>query len=316
MDIEAVSSALHQANSIWIIGHKNGDADCYGSAFALSIALRKLGKRAVVISPEKYPENLDFLLYYYDGKIVSEADFSPEVLVVVDTSDINRAVAPNVINEQLNSAAKLLYIDHHTKGDIEDLFNVGIRDEKASSTSELIYKIVTNLGVIIDKNIASLLLAGILADTSSFQNQNTTHDSLEISADLLKKGARKKAIVSQLFGGSEADALKLWGLAMSRLNFNRRYKVASTFLTYDDIVSCGISGEAISGIVNYLNQIKDAKIVLLATEEERGVIKVSLRTRDDSVDVAALARQIGGGGHIKASGVSFPGILSADGCIQ
>lgn len=291
------------------MGHKQGDVDSYGATFALAMCLESLGIQVEVISGEKFPDNLDFLLNYFTGSVVPKAEHSFDTFVILDTSDLERTVDSSLATQYLKQAKDSIYIDHHTKGDLSEMVSVSLRDETVSSTSELIFEVITDLGVTIDKNIASLLLAGIIADTSSFQNQNTTERALTVASELLKKGARQKTIVSQIFGGSEVDALKLWGLAMDRLNLNKSHGVVSTYLTNEDITSCGISGDAVSGIVNYLNQIAGARMVMLVTEEDEGQIKVSFRTRDDSVDVAAFARQLGGGGHVKASGLSFAGSL-------
>ncbi len=292
------------------MGHKRGDVDCFGASFALAMALEALGKEVEIVSTEKYPESLEFLFYYYTGEIAEAAHEGFDTFVVLDTSDVSRAVDPDLAHKYLEAAQNSVYIDHHTAGDLEQLATVSWRDESVSSTSELVYEVIRELGVEVDKNIATLLLAGIVADTSSFQNQSTTQHSLEVAAELLKRGARQKAVMAQLFGGSEVDVLKLWGLAMKRLNLNKKYHAASTYLTYDDIASCGISGDAMSGIVNYLNQVKGAKLVVLVTEEEPGLMKVSFRTRDEAMDVARLARQLGGGGHVKASGLTFAGSIS------
>jgi bifunctional oligoribonuclease and PAP phosphatase NrnA len=309
MNAAAITKILLQADRVVIMGHKRGDVDCYGSSFALSMALTAIGKDSEIISDEKYPSNLDFLFNYFSGAVVPVATHKFDTFVILDTSDLDRTAVPALATDYLESAEQLVLVDHHTKGDLTESISNSLCMEDVSSTSELVFEIIQAMGVEIDKNIASLLLAGIIADTSSFQNQNTTGRSLEISSELLKYGARKKTIISQLFGGSEVDALKLWGLAMGRLNLNKKYGAVSSYLTYEDISSCGISGDAISGIVNYLNQVEGAKMIVLVTEEEKGQIKVSFRTRDNNMDVSSLARQLGGGGHVKASGLTFDGTI-------
>ncbi len=309
MDATAVANSLRNSARVVIMGHKRGDVDCFGSSFALAMALELLGKEVEIVSDESYPENLEFLFFYFTGKLSPVASEGFDTFVILDTSDVARTVNPALAAKYLKLAKNTVYIDHHTQGDLEAQVATALRDEHVSSTSELVYEVICELGVEFDKNIATLLLAGIVADTSSFQNQSTTKVSLEVAAELLKKGARQKAIMAQLFGSSEVDALKLWGLAMKRLHLNKKYQAVSTYLTYEDITSCGISGDAISGIVNYLNQVKGAKMVVLVTEEEPGMVKVSFRTRDEGMDVAKLARQLGGGGHVKASGLTFTGSI-------
>jgi phosphoesterase RecJ-like protein len=123
-------------------------------------------------------------------------------------------------------------------------------------------------------------------------------------------GARLKIINKNLFGSKDVDVLKLWGLAMNRLYHNKKWGVVSTYLSNKDIQECGISVEALSGIINFLNSVKGARMIVLITEEEAGKIKVSFRTRDERVNVARLAAAFGGGGHNKAAAFKLSGKLN------
>ena len=290
------------------MGHKKGDPDCYGSAFALALGLEKIGKDVSVIAPADFPDSLNYLFFYYTGKVVQDID-ECDLLIITDASDTNRLTNPELAVRLKNSGAKTILIDHHVTGDLTEFVDLQLIDTDVSSASELVYRLLADMEVAIDKNIATCLLAGIIGDTTGFQNQNTTEESFAISSELMKKGARLASIVTNTFGNKEVDVLKVWGLAMERLKIDKKYGIASTYLTFDDIGQYGLSADATSGIINYLNSIKNAKILMLVTEEEKGTIKVSLRTRDEHVNVASLAKQLGGGGHVKAAAFTFPGSL-------
>lgn len=292
------------------MGHKGGDADCYGSLFGLKLGLESLRKRVDIISTEDFPEGLSFLFFYFNGDIKSEIIPDVDLFIAVDSADISRLVAPEIAKQYQERGVKIAQIDHHTKGDLSESANVSFRDEQACSTTEIVYNLLKVLGAKIDKNCATCLLTGIVGDTSSFQNQNTTKECFSIASDLMKLGARQKVISDNIFGGKEVDMLKVWGLAMERLYVNERYGIVTTYLTYSDIETYGMSPEVLSGIANFLNSIKGAKVVVLISEEEKGTIKVSMRTRDEHVNVANIAKMLGGGGHVKASGFSFPGSLN------
>lgn len=303
-----VTKLINDSKRIAIMGHANGDADCYGSALGLATTLTAMGKDAKVLAAEAFPDSLDFLLFYYNGEIARDIE-SVDLLILVDSSDIDRLSDPALAKKLKKSRAKVVLLDHHLPGDLSQFADVAIVNTKTSATSEIIFYLALELGVEIDKNLATCLLAGIVGDTSSFQNQNTNEDSFFVASELMKRGARLKTIVNHLFGDKEVDVLKLWGLAMERLSVNKKYSVASTYLTYENITSYGLSKEAVSGIVNFLNSIKGVAAVMLVTEEEKGLIKVSFRTRNEHVNVAQIARQLGGGGHVKAAGFVFPGSL-------
>ncbi len=313
MSYLAISTQIQKATRIAILGHRNGDADCYGSAFALAQMLWSLGKHTDVVSGENVPENMDYLFFYFDGVVLDHIAEDVDLLFVVDSSDLERVSLPQELRDYLAQGKKLVCLDHHPIGDISEVSEASVIRSTACSTSELVFDLGETLGIELNKNMATCILAGIIGDTSGFQNQSTNQECLEIAATLMKKGARLKTIINHTFGNKDVDSLKLWGLAMERLSVNQEYGTVTTYLTHDDIVRFGLSGEAISGIVNYLNSVKGARMVVLVTEEEPGQIKVSFRTRDEKMNVSALARQIGGGGHVKASGLSFSGRLIVEG---
>lgn len=308
MKLTEIAKEINKASRIAIMGHKKGDTDCFGSAFALSSALQKTGKKVQVVAPEDFPESLAYLFFYFSGEIVQDVD-SCDLLIITDSSDMARTLDPDLVLKLKEKGARIVLIDHHTKGDLVEYADVSFISEKISSSSEITYQLLVEMGLDIDKNIATCLLAGIIGDTTSFQNQNTTEDSFAVASDLMKKGARLPNIINNTFGGHEVDVLKLWGLAMERLKTDEKYGIVSTYLTYEDISNYGLSADATSGIVNFINSIKGARAIVLITEEEKGIIKVSLRTRDKDANVANIAKQLGGGGHVKAAAFSFPGSL-------
>lgn len=309
MSFADLTKQIQNAQNIALMGHRGGDADCYGSLFGLKLGLESLGKKVEIISTEDFPESLSFLFFYFNGDIKGEALAGADALIALDSSDVGRLICPEIVHEYRRSGTEILHIDHHTPGDLVDFADISYRDETACSTSEIIFHLLTELGATIDKNIATCLLTGIIGDTSSYQNANTTESCFAVSSELMKRGARQRSISNSMFGSRDVDALKVWGLAMERLNENHEYGIVSTYLTYADIEAFGLSPDVLSGIVNYLNSIKGALVVALIAEEEAGTIKVSLRTRDEHVNVAELAKVFGGGGHVKAAGFSFPGTL-------
>lgn len=309
MSFAELTKQIQDSKHIALMGHKGGDADCYGSLFGLKLGLESIGKKVDIISTEDYPESLSFLLFYFNGDIKGDFIASVDTVIALDSSDVSRLVCPEIARDYKERGTKVLHIDHHTPGDLEVFADYSCRVESACSTSEIVYNLLIDLGAVVDKNIATCLLTGIIGDTSSFQNANTTESCFAVSSELMKRGARQRSIAGSMFGSRDVDALKVWGLAMERLNENREYGIVSTYLTYTDIEAFGLSPDVLSGIVNYLNSIKGARVVMLIAEEEKGTIKVSLRTRDEHVNVAALAKVFGGGGHVKAAGFSLPGTL-------
>jgi phosphoesterase RecJ-like protein len=311
METKKTADLIKSSRHIGLIGHVNADADCYGAMFGLAGAISALGKKVTLFSGEDFPDNLDFLFYYFQGQIESIQKEDVDLLVILDTPAINRINSEQIFSFYKDRATNILVIDHHNHGDLYNIdnFNYFTKTE-VSSTSELVFDVIKDLNIKIDKNIATTLLAGIISDTSSFTNQNTFGSTFEVSSELMAHGARLKIINKNLFGSKDVDVLKLWGLAMNRLYHNKKWGIVSTYLSYRDIQECGISVEALSGIINFLNSVKGARMIVLITEEEEGKIKVSFRTRDEKVNVARLAAAFGGGGHNKAAAFKFSGRLN------
>lgn len=311
-----ISEIIKGAKKVALFGHILPDGDCYGSVYGLKLALEQAGKEAFSYLSEDVPEYLSFLKAYESFRV--EKKLVPvDLAIVLDSSDVKRTENNELLYEYKKAGVKILIIDHHTLGDFEDFADYAWRDTGKSSTCEMVLAIFKEMGLDIKKEVATLLLTGIEMDTSSFQNQNTTAEVLEAAAYLMSKGARFTRIINNTFKAKDMDTIKLYGLVLERLIYNKKYGAMVGYLTKKDARELGVEGDISTGIANHLNTIEDAKIVIFITEVEEGVLKVSLRTRDEKVDVSRLARVLGGGGHVKASGFTVKGrILAKNGQVQ
>jgi phosphoesterase RecJ-like protein len=310
---QKIAQIITQSQSIVIMGHVSGDGDSFGSAIGLKLALEKIGKKAEVVAEDGLPLHLEFLYEYFNFPIRDCFQADCDLIVGVDWSEVQRAACSEMVKEAQKSGIKVAIVDHHTAGRFIEKADCAWVDPKACATAELVMELIQELNIPIDKNIATALMTGIETDTSSFQNQNTTNSCFLAGSTLMRYGARLQNIKKGINADRTVEVLKLWGIALSRLSFSDKYKAAITYLTYQDAVNLGLSTKSINGPTNFLNSIKGAKIVLMMTEEEPGMIKVSLRTRDEHVDVSKLARLVGGGGHVKASAFRFAGDIVSEG---
>lgn len=311
-DSEQISNIIKSAKSIAVFGHVSPDGDCFGSAWGMKLALESLGKKVFSYLPDEIPENLSFLKNY--GRVQAQDCFVPaDFVVVLDSSNVKRVEKHELLHQYREDGALICLIDHHTAGDLIGFSDIVWQDTDKSSTSEMVLDILKNMNVHFDKDIATLLLTGIETDTSSFQNQNTKAQTFEDAAFLMSKGARMPQIVNNTFHAKDIDTVRLYGLVLEKLVFNEKYRTVTGYLTQEDICKLGIKGDVSAGVANYLNTIEGAKMVIFITETEDGYLKVSLRTRDENVDVSVLARAFGGGGHVKASGFTVKGSFAQDG---
>jgi len=233
-------------------------------------------------------------------------------IVLLDNGDFRRTGFCEEIKQAQSSGQKVLNIDHHPKNDLWKIANINYADETASSTCEILYRLFGGLGMEITPEIATALLAGIFYDTGGFHHSNTCKAVLEIVSDLLRRGGKLKKIADKIGGNRSVPMLKLWGIALSRLRLNNA-GVSVSVLTREDIESTKATEEEISGLINLLNSAPESRIALLLHETLDGKIKGSLRTENDAVDVAQLAKLLGGGGHKKAAGFTIDGRIKIEG---
>ena len=185
--------------------------------------------------------------------------------------------------------------------------HVNLVHGEASSTSEIIYHFFDFHDIPINKEIATCLLTGIMTDTGNFSNLATTPSSLEIAGRLLNYGGRIRQISDNTIKNKSLSNLQLWGRALARLKKDEKTGLVTTVLTKKDYQELGLDENNTEGIANFLNNIEDAKTIIVFREKDDGTIKASLRTTHPNVDVSELAKKYGGGGHKKAAGFSLKG---------
>lgn len=309
---QQVISLINQAEKILLLTHENPDGDAVGSILGFKLALERIGKSIdcychdpipwlFLFLPQAQTIKQDFLLGDYD------------LVIILDCGDLRRTGFSDRIKEFSKHKQKILNIDHHPKNDLHRIAKYNLVDYQASSTSEILFQIINQMRIRIDKNIALCLLCGLYTDTGSFKHSNTTPKVLEIASTLLKKGARLKQITDNIINAKSVRALKLWGVALSRIRFNNKYGFASTIITENDLKNCEATKEDLGGVVNVINSIPDSRAAILLYQIEPDKIKASLRTESDKVNVSKLARYFGGGGLRKASGFTIDGRLIVKG---
>lgn len=225
-------------------------------------------------------------------------------VIFVDSGDPVYAGAASYI-DKLKKKPYIINIDHHATNIQYGDLNLVIPD--ASSTTEVLYHFFTHHRVAIDGRMATSLLTGLITDTGNFSNRGTSRYALIAGSELIKRGARLRQILESVLKNKTVNTLKFWGVILSRLATHETHNIAYTYYTLDDVRTFGVSEEESEGIANLLNFLNEGKAAMVAKEREDGTVKVSLRTTKDDVDVSAIARTFGGGGHVKAAGFTVDG---------
>ncbi|PIR53636.1 hypothetical protein COU76_00070 [Candidatus Peregrinibacteria bacterium CG10_big_fil_rev_8_21_14_0_10_49_10] len=227
-----------------------------------------------------------------------------DLIVAVDTADLPLFGSLYAEHVDLFTGVPVLNIDHHISN--TRYGQLQLIDPTAASATEVLYSWFTqNPGwrELLTEDIATLLLTGLITDTRSFQNPNTTPRSLEIAAELLDFGARQQEIIQNIYKTKPLSTLKIWGRALNRIQMDAKAGIVWSLVSRDDLAEMGATSKETHGILDELiSTIPNADVHVLFTELEEGGLKASMRS-SSAIDVSALAGQTyGGGGHPQAAG--------------
>lgn len=311
MNYSKLKTILSEATSFVLVCHVDPDGDAIGSMAALGETLESQGKKVYRICKDLVPEVFNFLTG--TNLIENKWPSGFDAVILLDNGDFHRTGFTEEILLSKNKNIPIINIDHHPKNDIWRLAKVNCADDSVSSTCEILYDILASFSWEINNSVATALLTGIFYDTGSFQHANTTTKVLEITSELLKKGAKLKLISQKLVNARSMALFKLWGIALSRLSVNEKYRVSYSVLMQKDLEKTNATEDEIFGLVNLINTNADSKAALLLYETADGRIKGSLRTENDTVNLTKLAELLGGGGHKKAAGFTISGEIKSDG---
>jgi phosphoesterase RecJ-like protein len=296
-DLAAVGSVLQSADSIGVVGHVGPDGDALGSMIALARSARLAGKQALASFDEPFvvPEEMSFL----DASVlVPPSDFprNLDVAVVVDTSVRGRVGS---LAGAMELADSLVVIDHHiSDGSWGDVVAI---DATAGATTELVHELLQLLGWPIDKEVATALYTGLVTDTGRFQYSSTSSRTHDIASDLLARGVETDVIGQKLFEEAPFGYYEVASRVLGRSILDEDHAFVWSILEPDDLESAGIASHETDGLIDLVRMARGTEVACLLKRKQAGVTKGSLRSRG-SVDVAAIARSFGGGGHHNAAG--------------
>jgi phosphoesterase RecJ-like protein len=301
-DLKAIADALRQHDRFLVVTHENPDGDALGSLLAATLALRELGKDAVMYLAGKTPLPREYAFVPLE-ELMREPppDAADRVLLAVDCAKEDR------IGDEaaLARAPLVLNVDHHHDNTRFGDLNLIVAD--ASSTGEVLRDVFAELGIELTPELAEPLYIALVTDTGRFQYANTTPKALRLAAELVEAGADIHAVFQQVYESLEFAKLKLLARALDRAEVLEGGRVIVSHLLRTDFAEAGASEPYSEGIIDYLRAVEGAELAVLIREqlnEAAHAHKGSLRSSIDELDVSAIARRFGGGGHRQAAGFS------------
>jgi bifunctional oligoribonuclease and PAP phosphatase NrnA len=301
-DLDAVVAAVRSHERFLVTSHENPDGDALGSLLALQLALEQLGKDSVMVltGDAPLPSEYRFLGLAERGlRRDLPADRASRILVAVDCANETRPADPSI----LDGVPLTINIDHHHDNSRFASVNLVVPD--ASSTSEILADVFESLGVELTTEIAEPLYVALVTDTGRFQYTNTTPRTHRLAAELIEAGADVRRVFQNVYEAIQFPKLKLLARALDRAESFEGGRIIVSCLLRADFADVGAVEPYSEGIIDYLRSVEGAQLAALIREpprDEGPVRKVSLRSSIDELDVSALAREFGGGGHRQAAG--------------
>lgn len=284
---------INKSNKICIVSHIRPDGDAIGSAFAMYIWLKNIGKDVHVIM-SSYSTRFDFLeeLEEKQERILED---EIDLAICVDCSDISRL---DILPEDIAKAKWMVAIDHHKFSSIK--CNASIIDEVSPANCEIIYKFMLENNIEITPKIATYLYMGLMTDTGSFNYDRTTSFTYKVAGDLIDRGADFVTVCKKLNDTMPESKMKLMTYVLENMQVYFDGKLRIAVVDKNVLDRLNVDKEDAEGMTNYLRMIKGTELAVYIREQD-DVYKVSLRS-DKYTDCADIAVKFGGGGHIRAAG--------------
>jgi phosphoesterase RecJ-like protein len=302
-DLTAVAAALREHDRFLLVTHENPDGDALGSILGLKLGLDALGKDTVMYLGGDTDPPGEYAFLPLDGLLRElPEDAEARVLVALDCANAQRMGKAATL---LDRVPLSLDVDHHH--DNTKFGKVNLVQAGASSTGEIVRDILRELQVDLTPGIAEALYVALVTDTGRFQYANTTPKALRLAAELVEAGVDAHRVFQGIYESVEFAKLKLLARALERAEIHEGGRLVISHLKRTDFTELGVGEEYAEGIIDYLRAVDGtdmAAVIREPPEPPDAKLRVSMRASADELDVSAIARKQGGGGHRQAAGFS------------
>ncbi|MBL7036490.1 bifunctional oligoribonuclease/PAP phosphatase NrnA [Candidatus Microgenomates bacterium] len=306
---------IEKADKILLNCHRNPDPDSIGSALALRGLLVDMSKQVEVICPSKELfENVNYLSGF--DKIKKDVDFSKfdftkfDLLITLDSSSWDM-----VSNKRESSIPKIktIAIDHHITN--TNYADINLVDDQTTSVGQLLYMLIEDWGMEVNKDVATCLIAGIVGDTGAFRYPGADENTFRIVSELMKLGADKDMAIQRIYRSEPIELLKFYAKVLSRIQVDKKNRFVWSAIPYEIYSKLDKPSMAKESAASMFAQvIEGTDFGFIALETEPKSLAISLRSRS-GFDTSKIALELGGGGHVFASGAKIEG-LSFDEAVE
>jgi len=302
---EQIGQALREGERFAVLSHVRPDGDALGSQLALGLSLKRLGKDVRIWNEEGMLEKYSFLP---SANLLTKPPADPEdvdVAIALDTAIQNRL---GTALPAVRSAKVWINIDHHPSNPgYGDLVYI---NPKAPATGQILFELIRSEKLPIDAAIAENLYVAISTDTGSFQYPNTTARTFEMAAELVRAGVDVGRVSQLTYENYPRRRAELLRDLLGTMRFEANDRVASFSLSLATAKKLGVLPEDNEGLIDHLRAIHGIIVAVFFEELADGKVRVSMRSKNEKVNVCAICEKFGGGGHVLAAGARIPGTLA------
>ncbi len=298
-----LSHVLHEIDRrrrFLVTAHARPDGDAIGSLLACGALLRQLGKHVDLILADRIPLIYETLPGARTVRCAASVDGEYDAVILLECDGIPRTRLHGL------DGRFLINIDHHESG--RNFANINWIDPHACAVGEMIYDLAQATGVPITPEIATCLYTAVVTDTGLFAYEGTDAHTFRLAAALVELGAHPARIAQDVYFTNPTSKMLLLGAALS--NLHREGRLSWMWITQDDLAAAGAAEEDCEGLVNYAVGIAGVDVSVFLRELPDHRMRLSLRSKGGTINVASIAETFGGGGHENAAGCTLDGPLN------
>jgi phosphoesterase RecJ-like protein len=296
MVTDDIKHFLEEHSVFLITTHIEPDGDAVGSQLTMASQVEMMDKKAIMLNPDPIPQRYKFLSGWQRIEMRKPSSHGIDAAIFVDVGNVKRVGWVYEYIKELN--IPILNIDHHVSNTAYGTINY--IDSNASSTSECIYDIFKTLALPLNKTMCERIATGIITDTGRFSFRNTSEKTFRTCAELFKCGTDFYELTQQIYSNRSFASLQLLAMVLSTIRISDG--IAFVNLTQQMLADTGTKEEETEGFVNFVLALGDIKAAVFFREKQTGETRVSLRAKDNSINVNTIANLFKGGGHKQAAG--------------
>lgn len=296
-EISRAVEILRNARRVGLLCHVNPDGDALGSMLGMWHVLVANGTDAVACVPDGFKLTAPYEILPGIENIVSPKKF-PENLDVVLTFDCGALSRLGGLGEKAKTATEMIVVDHHVSN--EGYGTVNLIDPEAAASGVIVRALIAALDVPLTRDVAYCLYVALVSDTGRFEFGSTTPEVFGLAAELASFDLPIARISRKLFSEHPFAYLQLLGDVLQHMHLDSQSRFVWALLTQEQLKRFGLSIEEADDLIEVIRQVQEARVACVMKEEPDGSLRVSLRAVD--IDVRSIAEQFGGGGHRLAAG--------------